>query len=290
LVKTVFIACHLANLDYDLTRLGQMFERNPNLYVDISARFAELAPIPRFVNKFFQKYSDRILYGTDMAYTQKMFSTSHGDEILATDSQNIPTRDWQPRLDEAKVWVREQDAEAARFVHWGATSQDVSDTAMVVLLGRAARILAADHQALASALRRLSESHAQTVMLGRTLLQPAPPVTFGLKTAGLLAAIERSDGPSCLILSRQNLPHCARTQAQLADIRRGGYVLIDRGTDQGVTAGERYAIYRDIRSAGMPLASVGEAVVLSTGKTLALTKITSAHDAVLSGDYVAPRR
>jgi len=67
-------------------------------------------------------------------------------------------------------------------------------------------------------------------------------------------------------------------------------VLIDRGTDQGVTAGTRYAIYRDIRSAGMPLASVGEAVVLSTGKTLALTKITSAHDAVLSGDYVAPRR
>ena|SRR5436190_15598679 len=70
----------------------------------------------------------------------------------------------------------------------------------------------------------------------------------------------------------------------------GGYVLIDRGTDQGVTAGARFAIYRDIRSAGMPLASVGEAVVLSTGKTLALTKITSAHDAVLSGDYVAPRR
>jgi hypothetical protein len=70
----------------------------------------------------------------------------------------------------------------------------------------------------------------------------------------------------------------------------GGYVLIDLGADQGVTAGARYAIYRDITSAGMPLASVGEAVVLSTGKTLALTKITSARDAVLSGDYVAPRR
>jgi hypothetical protein len=70
----------------------------------------------------------------------------------------------------------------------------------------------------------------------------------------------------------------------------GGFVIIDRGTDQGVTAGARYAIYRDIGSAGMPLASVGEAVVLSTGKTLALTKITRARDAVLSGDYVAPRR
>jgi uncharacterized protein len=45
--KTIFIACHLMNLDYDLTRLGQILDRNPNLYGDISARFAELAPIPR---------------------------------------------------------------------------------------------------------------------------------------------------------------------------------------------------------------------------------------------------
>jgi len=50
--------------------------------------------------------------------------------------------------------------------------------------------------------------------------------------AAWLAAIERSDGPSCLILSRQNLPHCARTQAQLADIRRGGYVLAAGAADR----------------------------------------------------------
>jgi hypothetical protein len=70
----------------------------------------------------------------------------------------------------------------------------------------------------------------------------------------------------------------------------GGFVLIDRGTDQGVTTGARFAVYRDIGSPGMPLASIGEAVVLSTGKTLALTRITRARDAVMSGDYVAPRR
>jgi predicted TIM-barrel fold metal-dependent hydrolase len=72
--KTTFIACHLANLDYDLTRLGGMFDRNPNLYGDISARFAELAPIPKFYNQFCRKYSERILYGTDNTYTQAMFS------------------------------------------------------------------------------------------------------------------------------------------------------------------------------------------------------------------------
>jgi predicted TIM-barrel fold metal-dependent hydrolase len=74
--KTVFIACHLANLDYDLTRLGQMLDRHPNLYADMSARFGEIAPIPRFVSQFLQKHQDRVLYGTDMGYSQRMFSTT----------------------------------------------------------------------------------------------------------------------------------------------------------------------------------------------------------------------
>ncbi len=74
--KTVFIACHLVNLDYDLTRLGQMFDRNPNLYADISARFAETAPIPRFASQFLKKYAERVCYGTDMPYNQAMFSTT----------------------------------------------------------------------------------------------------------------------------------------------------------------------------------------------------------------------
>jgi len=74
--KTVFIACHLANLDYDLTRLGHMFDRYPNLYADISARFAETAAIPRFASQFLRKYAHRVTYGTDMPYTQRIFSTT----------------------------------------------------------------------------------------------------------------------------------------------------------------------------------------------------------------------
>jgi predicted TIM-barrel fold metal-dependent hydrolase len=74
--KTVFICCHLANLDYDLTRLGQLLDRHPNMYTDISARFAETAPIPRFASQFLKKYADRVVYGTDMPYTQEMFTTT----------------------------------------------------------------------------------------------------------------------------------------------------------------------------------------------------------------------
>jgi predicted TIM-barrel fold metal-dependent hydrolase len=64
--RTTFIACHFAALDYDLARLGDLFERYPNLYADISARYAETATIPRFVSKFYSRYSNRLLYGTDM--------------------------------------------------------------------------------------------------------------------------------------------------------------------------------------------------------------------------------
>ncbi len=87
--------------------------------------------------------------------------------------------------------VRAVDAFAAGYIHWGATSQDVTDTALVLLLGRAREILAGDHARLAKALRGVSDEHAGSVMLGRTLLQPAPPTTFGLKAAGWLAAVER---------------------------------------------------------------------------------------------------
>jgi 3-carboxy-cis,cis-muconate cycloisomerase len=88
--------------------------------------------------------------------------------------------------------VRAANPDAARFVHWGATSQDVADTGLILLLKRSQPILAADLGRLEAALRRLADEHSRTVMLGRTLLQAAPPVTFGLKAAGWLAAIRRS--------------------------------------------------------------------------------------------------
>jgi 3-carboxy-cis,cis-muconate cycloisomerase len=87
--------------------------------------------------------------------------------------------------------VRLHDPAAAGFVHWGATSQDVADTALVLLLKRAQPVLESDLSRLESALRNLAETHARTVMLGRTLLQAAPPTTFGLKAAGWLGSIRR---------------------------------------------------------------------------------------------------
>ena len=63
--KTTFIACHYANCEYDLTILGRMFDKYPNFYADGSARFGEVSPIPRYMATFYEKYQDRLLYGTD---------------------------------------------------------------------------------------------------------------------------------------------------------------------------------------------------------------------------------
>ncbi|MGZ4890401.1 MAG: lyase family protein, partial [Candidatus Angelobacter sp.] len=87
--------------------------------------------------------------------------------------------------------VRAQNRVAAGFVHWGATSQDVCDTALVLLLQKAQNIFEADLRRLEKALQHLSQKHLSTVMLGRTWLQAAPPVTFGLKAAGWFGAVNR---------------------------------------------------------------------------------------------------
>jgi 3-carboxy-cis,cis-muconate cycloisomerase len=92
----------------------------------------------------------------------------------------------------AKALKEQAGAAAAEWVHWGATSQDVLDTALVLLLRDARRILAKDHTRLARGLRALSEQHPDTVMMARTLLQPAIPITFGYKAAGWFGAVNRS--------------------------------------------------------------------------------------------------
>ena len=97
-----------------------------------------------------------------------------------------------PVVEMIEARVSAVDPEAARWVHFGATSQDVFDTALVLCLRKAWSSLEADHQRISDALAGLARDHAATVMLGRTLLQPATPITFGLKAAGWLGAVTRS--------------------------------------------------------------------------------------------------
>jgi uncharacterized protein len=85
--KTTFIACHLANTCADLGVLGKLFDTYPNLYADIGARYAEISPIPRFVHAFLEKYAGRVLYGTDMDPTKKMYHVTF--HILESDDEHF---------------------------------------------------------------------------------------------------------------------------------------------------------------------------------------------------------
>jgi predicted TIM-barrel fold metal-dependent hydrolase len=71
--NTTFIACHLANCEYDLSIIGKLLGKYKNLYADFAARYAETATIPRYMAAFFQQYQDKLVYGTDMGTNRDMY-------------------------------------------------------------------------------------------------------------------------------------------------------------------------------------------------------------------------
>jgi 3-carboxy-cis,cis-muconate cycloisomerase len=87
--------------------------------------------------------------------------------------------------------VARQDKDAARFVHWGATSQDVIDTGMILQLRDALRLIEKDLARLTDALAILATEHRATPIVARTWMQQALPTTFGFIVAGWLDAILR---------------------------------------------------------------------------------------------------
>ncbi|GFM84236.1 3-carboxy-cis,cis-muconate cycloisomerase [Pseudomonas cichorii] len=87
--------------------------------------------------------------------------------------------------------IAQRNPEAERYVHMGATSQDVMDTGLVLQVRRAIELLEHDLEQLADALADQAQRHAQTPLAGRTWLQQATPVTLGMKIAGWLGAVTR---------------------------------------------------------------------------------------------------
>lgn len=87
--------------------------------------------------------------------------------------------------------VAAADPDAARYVHWGATSQDILDTGLVLQLRAAAPAVAGHLQRAERAAAALARRYADAAMPGRTWLQQATPITFGLKAAGWTDALGR---------------------------------------------------------------------------------------------------
>ncbi len=157
--------------------------------------------------------------------------------------------------------VAKQDAAAARYVHWGATSQDIIDTALVLELRAVIDVLVADLGRAIEGFAALAGRHRRTVTVGRTWMQHGLPMPFGLKLAGYAAAL-------------------ARSRDRLRRLRRDALVLQFGGAvgtlaaldDKGLDVAERLAALLDLPVPEAPwhshrdrLAEVASAFAILTG-------------------------
>jgi len=93
----------------------------------------------------------------------------------------------------ALIWQLSErcENEAGRYVHWGATTQDVMDTALILQIKEALPLLESGLEAVTRAAAVQAKTHRDTLMAGRTHGQQALPITFGFKVAVWVAELER---------------------------------------------------------------------------------------------------
>ncbi|WP_327358541.1 3-carboxy-cis,cis-muconate cycloisomerase [Streptomyces sp. NBC_01304] len=156
------------------------------------------------------------------------------------------------------------DAEAAEYVHRGATSQDIMDSAVMLVAARTLDPLLADLCGLTSLLAQLALAHRDTVMAGRTLTQHAVPTTFGLKAAGWRALV--LDAHDRLAQVRAGLP------AQLGGAAGTLAALHGRDSDAALDLMDCYARELGLSAPELPwhvlrtpVAELGSSLALCTG-------------------------
>ncbi|HLH46736.1 MAG TPA: lyase family protein, partial [Acidimicrobiales bacterium] len=151
----------------------------------------------------------------------------------------------------------------ASWVHWGATSQDILDTAAALVASRAGHMVGAHLDRLADGCADLAERHRDTLTVARTLLQPALPTTFGAKAAGWLVGT--------LQARRQVAEATARLPASLGG---AGGTLAAFGHD-GPAVAARFATRLDLPAALVPWHTARQPVA-ALGSALAVTTATAA--------------
>lgn len=185
-------------------------------------------------------------------------------------------------------------AEARSWVHWGTTSQDVLDTAAMLIAKRAGLVIDADLRRLATACARLARDHRHTLMAGRTLLQQALPITFGLKAAGWLAgaAAARSQLDRARAGLAVQLGGAAGTLAAFGE--RGPAVVVAFAARTGLEAPELpwHTARQQVGALAGALGVVaGTAAKISTDVVLmAQTEVSEAHEGAPGGSSTLPHK
>jgi 3-carboxy-cis,cis-muconate cycloisomerase len=128
--------------------------------------------------------------------------------------------------------IARQCGDAGRYVHWGATTQDIMDTAVVLQVRDGLKIVDADIAALRGILADLSRRYRDTPMAGRTHLQQALPVTFGYKTAIWLAAFDRHAERLAQLKPRVLVGQFAGAAGTLASLGDKGFAVQEALCDE----------------------------------------------------------
>jgi 3-carboxy-cis,cis-muconate cycloisomerase len=133
------------------------------------------------------------------------------------------------------------DHDAARYVHWGATSQDIIDTGLVLQLQRAVPPVMRHLDGAAAAARGHARRYVDTPMPGRTWLQQSTPITFGVKAAGWLDALSRQRKALAEALEQTRVLQFGGASGTLASLG-----------DHGATVAERLASRLGLRVPAIP--------------------------------------
>ena len=153
--------------------------------------------------------------------------------------------------------------DAARYVHRGATSQDIVDTAAMLVSRRALVLVLEEADDVAAAAATLARDHRDTLMVARTILQHAVPTTFGVKAAGWLTAV---------VEARVRLEQVSRER--LAAQLGGAAGTLAGFGDQGIALVDLYARELDLQAPTIPwhtnrtrIAELGAALAITAGVT-----------------------
>jgi 3-carboxy-cis,cis-muconate cycloisomerase len=178
-----------------------------------------------------------------------------------------------PLVKQLIALVAKDNPEAARFVHWGATSQDANDTGLVLQIRKALDILEGDLKNLCTGLMRLARKYRSTPMAGRTLMQHALPTTFGVKVATWLDAMNR------------HRERFAETRRRVLVLQFGGAVgTLAALREKGLQVAEALAAELDLDLPTMPwhtqrdrVAEVATTLGLCTGTLGKIARDISLH-------------
>ena len=121
--------------------------------------------------------------------------------------------------------------DAGKYVHWGATSQDAVDTALMLQIREGLSLITDSLDAVCDRCAALADQHRRTVMAGRTLLQQAVPITFGLKAARWLSMSQRRSQSLKELRARSIAVQLGGAAGTLAATVSGGTSDADAGAD-----------------------------------------------------------